>query len=44
MAKRPRNAYNLFVKSESIKIKGEFPQLRAPDIVRIAAERYNAMN
>ena len=43
MAKRPRNSYNLFVQSESIRIKQEFPHLKAPDIVRIAAERYNKL-
>jgi hypothetical protein len=44
MAKRPRNAYNLFVQSESIKIKEQFPHMRAPDIVRVSAERYNNLN
>ena len=43
MNKRPRNAYNIFVQSESIKIKKQFPHLRAPDIVRAAAERYNQL-
>jgi len=41
--KRPRNAYNLFVASEGVKIKEQFPHMRAPDIVRIAAERYNQL-
>jgi hypothetical protein len=42
-AKRPRNAYNLYVASESVKIKEQFPHMRAPDIVRMAAERYNQL-
>lgn len=37
MAKKPRNAYNIFVASESVKIKEQHPHMRAPDIVRIAA-------
>jgi hypothetical protein len=41
--KKPRNAYNLFVASESVKIKEQNPHMRAPDIVRVAAERYNSM-
>lgn len=44
MVKKPRNAYNIFVASESVKIKEQHPHMRAPDIVRIAAERYNSMS
>ncbi len=44
MLKRPRNAYNIFVQSESVRIKEGNPHMRAPDIVRIAAEKYNSMN
>ena len=43
IAKRPRNAYNLFVQSESGKIKEQFPHMRAPDIVKVAAKRYNEL-
>ena len=38
--KRPRSVYNLFVASESIKIKEQNPHMRATDIVRISAERF----
>ncbi len=43
MKKPPRNPYNMFVASESVKIKQQNPHMRAPDIVRLTAQRYNSM-
>ncbi len=43
MKKPPRNPYNMFVASESVKIKEQNPHMRAPDIVRLTAQRYNSM-
>ena len=41
--KRPRSAYNMFIKSENPKIKQQFPHMGAKEIVTLAAERYNKL-
>ena len=42
--KRPRSTYNIFVRSESVRIKEQYPHMGAPDIVRMAAKRFNEMS